>query len=244
MNDQVQKTNLMTPAIDRLNAPSRTGAAGLEDTFQQMLSAMMMQSFAPGMGEDSNAGGLPMAAMMMALLEKMISEQAAVAEPQSETLQNGQVGMGDPNVGGGILPGYPGATRPISTAEPSGMPVSGRISQGSHAGHVALDIAVPTGTPIRSTMDGRVVYAGWNNEGYGNLVIVENGPYRTYYAHLSEVPVVVGQDISYGSVIGLSGSTGNSTGPHLHYEVRRNMVHIDPTQTTQDPDVGGGNLYA
>jgi len=85
---------------------------------------------------------------------------------------------------------------------------------------------------VKSTMAGKVVYAGWNDEGYGNLVIVENGPYRTYYAHLSSIPVQVGDQVSAGSTIGLSGNTGNSTGPHLHYEIRYNMQCIDPTNLT------------
>ena len=116
-----------------------------------------------------------------------------------------------------------------SHAEPSGRPVEGRITQEPHAGHMAFDIAVPVGTPIKTTMDGTVVHAGWNNQGYGNLVIVENGPYRTYYAHLSSIPVSVGDQVSAGSIIGLSGNTGNSTGPHLHYEIRKDKAAINPT---------------
>ena len=81
-------------------------------------------------------------------------------------------------------------------------------------------------------MDGKVIYAGWNNEGYGNLVIVENGRYKTYYAHLSEFKVGVGDTIKANTVVGLSGNTGNSTGPHLHYEVRRDGVPIDPSNFT------------
>jgi murein DD-endopeptidase MepM/ murein hydrolase activator NlpD len=81
-------------------------------------------------------------------------------------------------------------------------------------------------------MDGRVILAGWNNQGYGNLVIVENGEYRTYYAHLSSIPVSVGDEVKAGTVIGLSGSTGNSTGPHLHYEIRKNKVPTDPAPVT------------
>jgi murein DD-endopeptidase MepM/ murein hydrolase activator NlpD len=111
---------------------------------------------------------------------------------------------------------------------PDGLPVAGRISQSFHPGHRAIDIAVPVGTPVRSTMGGRVVRAGWNTEGYGNLVIVENGSYRTYYAHLDSIPVAVGQAVSAGDVIGLSGNTGNSTGPHVHYEVRVNGAAVEP----------------
>jgi len=111
---------------------------------------------------------------------------------------------------------------------PRGLPAEGPISQDFHEGHKALDIATPVGTPIQATMDGQVVYSGWNNEGYGNLVIVENGPYKTYFAHLDSIPVQNGQTVRAGEVVGLSGSTGNSTGPHLHYEVRLNGEQVLP----------------
>ncbi len=120
----------------------------------------------------------------------------------------------------------------VSSPTPHGLPLQGRLTQGAHPGHTALDLAVPQGTPVQSTMDGRVVFAGWNAQGYGNLVIVENGPYRTYYAHLSQIPVAPGQQVQAGQVVGLSGNTGNSTGPHLHYEVRLNGRPIDPTSFT------------
>ena len=116
---------------------------------------------------------------------------------------------------------------------PRGRPVQdGRLTQEFHPGHNGLDIGVVVGTPVHTTMNGKVVYAGWNNEGYGNLVIVQNGAYRTYYAHLSKIPVEVGQEVSSGMVVGLSGITGNSTGPHLHYEVRKDGKVIDPTSFT------------
>jgi murein DD-endopeptidase MepM/ murein hydrolase activator NlpD len=111
---------------------------------------------------------------------------------------------------------------------PTGLPTTGPISQGYHTGHSAIDVAVPVGTPIHSTMPGKVAYAGWNTEGYGNLVIVENGAYRTYYAHLQSIPVTVGQTVAAGEVVGLSGNTGHSTGPHLHYEVRVDGRQVPP----------------
>lgn len=114
---------------------------------------------------------------------------------------------------------------------PQGSPVNGVLTQTSREGHIALDFGVPVGTSIKSTMDGKVTFAGWNTEGYGNLVIVENGEYQTYYAHLSAIPVTVGQNVSSSEIIGISGNTGNSTGPHLHYEVRKNGVAIDPRAT-------------
>ena len=117
---------------------------------------------------------------------------------------------------------------PMQTPTPTGLPVTGPISQGYQAGHSAIDIAVPLGTPVHATMSGTVTYAGWNNEGYGNLVIVKNGAYSTYYAHLEEIPVSTGQNVEAGTVIGLSGSTGHSTGPHVHYEVRLNGDPVPP----------------
>jgi murein DD-endopeptidase MepM/ murein hydrolase activator NlpD len=121
-----------------------------------------------------------------------------------------------------------GPTGGAPTAVPHGLPANGPISQGYHDGHHALDIAVPEGTPIKATMDGRVVFSGWSEEGYGNLVILENGPYRAYYAHLSQLPLAVGDSVTAGAVIGYSGNTGHSTGPHLHYEVRLNGAPLPP----------------
>ncbi|EKD87671.1 MAG: peptidase, M23/M37 family protein [uncultured bacterium] len=116
----------------------------------------------------------------------------------------------------------------INASSPEGAPVNGALTQTSHEGHVALDFGIPIGTDVKTTMEGKITFAGWNNEGYGNLVIVENGAYKTYYAHLSNIPVNVGQSVKTGDVIGLSGNTGNSTGPHLHYEIRKNGIAINP----------------
>jgi murein DD-endopeptidase MepM/ murein hydrolase activator NlpD len=77
-------------------------------------------------------------------------------------------------------------------------------------------------------MAGVVRYAGWSPVGYGYLVIVENGDYQTYYAHLSSIGVQVGQQVGAGQEIAKSGNTGNSTGPHLHYEVRVRGRPVDP----------------
>lgn len=108
------------------------------------------------------------------------------------------------------------------------LPVQGNVTQGFHSCHIGIDTCAPIGTPVHATMDGLVAHAGWNNAGYGNLVVVQNGEYSLYYAHLSEILVNVGQKVSTGMTIGYSGSTGNSTGPHLHYEVRINNIPVDP----------------
>ena len=74
----------------------------------------------------------------------------------------------------------------------------------------------------------KVIFAGWRTDGYGNLIILQSGMFITYYAHLTDFNVVAGQIVGRGSVIGFSGSTGNSTGPHVHYEIRINDSEVDP----------------
>lgn len=108
-------------------------------------------------------------------------------------------------------------------------PVSGWLSQGYHARHRALDIATPSGTVVTAADHGEVIRAGWNFQGYGNLVIVDhNNDFLTLYAHLSEIAVEVGQVVAAGELIGEVGSTGNSTGPHLHFEIRDYGQLVDP----------------
>lgn len=86
--------------------------------------------------------------------------------------------------------------------------------------HKGLDIAVPEGTEVHSAQDGVVIYTGYEEEGYGYYVVVENDDgYKSLYAHLSEIKSSVGDEVKSGEVIALSGNTGGSTGPHLHLEV-------------------------
>ena len=89
------------------------------------------------------------------------------------------------------------------------------------SGHLALDIASNMGSPVFASDSGLVVYAGWNNTGYGNMVMIDHGNgYQTLYAHMSQASVSSGSSVYQGSAIGSSGSSGNSTGPHLHFETR------------------------
>ncbi len=94
--------------------------------------------------------------------------------------------------------------------------------------HSGVDIGNPTGTPIYAADDGTVVFAGWYG-GYGNLVrVVHTSTMQTYYAHMSSINVKAGQAVKKGEVLGAVGSTGNSTGPHLHFEVRINGGTVNP----------------
>ena len=96
--------------------------------------------------------------------------------------------------------------------------------------HMGIDYAAPIGTPIFSVADGKVVHLGYSGA-FGNLIILEHpGDYHTYYAHLSNynVELQVGNEVRRGLEIGYVGSTGRSTGPHLHFELRKNGIYVDP----------------
>lgn len=118
------------------------------------------------------------------------------------------------------------------------MPAQGRLSSsfgyrthpvlGFRRLHKGMDIAAPTGTPIRAATDGTVQFAG-RNGGYGNYVrISHSGGYQTAYGHMSRISVRSGTRVTRGQVIGAVGSTGMSTGPHLHYELWKNGQAINP----------------
>lgn len=97
--------------------------------------------------------------------------------------------------------------------------------------HKGVDLAAPSGTPIRSVADGVIIQAGWAG-GHGKHVEIRHeGGYATGYSHLSTIGVKVGQNVRQGSTIGRVGSTGMSTGPHLHYEFKVNGVHKDPMKS-------------
>lgn len=145
---------------------------------------------------------------------------------------------------GGVKPLRPTASRGASInfnikAPTGALPATGiflmpldrsHITQGYWDAHKAIDYSSRTGAPIKTLDHGTVAYAtyGWNY-GYGNMVVVDHGNgYTSLYAHLSTVYVRQGQAVRQGEVLGTLGSTGNSTGPHLHLELRLHGVHVNP----------------
>lgn len=113
-------------------------------------------------------------------------------------------------------------TRPVSGT------ITSRYGSRSRGFHTGMDIATASGTPITSIASGTVTYSGWKGS-YGNLVIIDHGNgVQSYYAHCSALYVSVGQNVSGGSQIAAVGSTGNSTGPHLHLEIRVNGATVNP----------------
>lgn len=95
--------------------------------------------------------------------------------------------------------------------------------------HAGLDFAAPIGTPVYATADGTVTEADFNEGGYGNHVVINHGyGYETLYGHMVRIKTRKGKKVKRGEVIGYVGSTGKSTGPHCHYEVRKNGTPVDP----------------
>lgn len=148
-------------------------------------------------------------------VEREIKEETILSEPVTRIVARGT------------------AKRPTTVASGAfGTPTRGRLTSGFGPRwgtmHNGIDVAGPTGTPVNAADGGSVEFAGYRGS-YGNLVIInhENG-YQTYYAHLNSINVSRGTRVQKGTRIGAMGSTGRSTGPHLHFEVRRNGQPVNP----------------
>ena len=165
-------------------------------------------------------------------------------------------------VAGTVAPATSAIAAPAATAAPAPTPVAatpaadtvkmslptrypldakGFVTRGVGSGqeygatHPGLDIAVPEGTEVRAAGGGLVVEVNENPE-YGRMVrLAHPQGYETLYGHLSQINVRQGDRISIGTVLGLSGNTGHSTAPHLHFEVRRNNATVDPMTLIQQP---------
>jgi murein DD-endopeptidase MepM/ murein hydrolase activator NlpD len=143
---------------------------------------------------------------------------------------------GDQSGAGGTIsfaPGEPGSCGQV--ANPGGFgswtrPLSGYSwVRGFTSFHTGVDLSAPIGTPVLAALGGTVIFRGWNSFGYGYAVVLAHGPFTTVYGHLSEIYVGCGQSVSPGSVIAGTGNSGNSSGPHLHFEIRFNDIPSDPT---------------
>ena len=118
---------------------------------------------------------------------------------------------------------------PVRFLRPVRGPLTSGFGERWGRQHQGLDFGASTGTPVGAAGRGTVVAAGWNSGGYGNLIVIQHRlGFQTWYAHLSAVHVTTGQSVGGGTRIGSVGSTGHSTGPHLHFEVRHNGTPVDP----------------
>lgn len=140
---------------------------------------------------------------------------------------------GDPNTVS-FDPGSPGScgAQPIGGASGWARPMSNyTITRGYTDYHPGIDLAANPGTPVYAANSGRVIFAGWSNWGYGNAIVISHGPFQTLYGHLSSVNVRCGDNVVAGQSIGGVGSTGNSSGPHLHFELMYNGIRGNPAAT-------------
>lgn len=136
-----------------------------------------------------------------------------------------------------VLRGTKERPRTVATGvfeKPSRGSVSSRFGPRWSSQHTGIDIAVPKGTPNKAADGGTVTFAGWDGN-YGKLIIINHGNgLTTYYAHNDTIKVEKDQKVAKGDVIGTAGTTGNVTGPHLHFEVRKNGTPVDPSEYVPD----------
>ena len=160
-------------------------------------------------------------------LEQQLAKRRTSLEQLKQTMRDQQTALAP--AAGGLSLGGPSITIP------SLWPARGDVSSpyglrwGGSDFHPGIDIANDMGTPIVATADGTVTTAGWNAGGYGNMVDIDHGNgIMTRYGHAMQVVVVPGQHVRRGQIIAYMGSTGFSTGPHVHYEVRVNGTPVNP----------------
>jgi len=144
------------------------------------------------------------------------------------TIARGQAGVGAALGPGGCTGDYSGGA--VGTGGFIWPTANHYISGNNYwSGHLAIDLAAGLGTPIWAADSGVIVFAGWSTVGYGYMVMLDHGNgWQTLYGHLSQVNVACGQSVGQGQRIGLAGSTGNSTGPHLHFETRFEGGFVNP----------------
>ena len=133
-----------------------------------------------------------------------------------------------------FAPGQPGSCGRVQNSSGSFWtnPMSSyTFTQGFSVYHSGIDLAGVVGAPVRAANGGVVIFSGWNSFGYGYTVVLSHGPFTTVYGHLSRIDVRCRQSVGAGQVIGALGNSGNSTGPHLHFEIRYLDTPQNPAAT-------------
>lgn len=157
--------------------------------------------------------------------EEVKVDSIQVAEDNIQTVVTKMVNAVEAEKSVAVVNGTRLAVTPLDGTITSRFGVVSRIRSGAHTG---VDIARPVGTDIKAAGDGIVTFTAYSGS-YGNLVKIDNGNgVETWYGHCSKIYTKVGQKVSAGDVIAAVGSTGNSTGPHLHFEIRINGTAINP----------------
>jgi murein DD-endopeptidase MepM/ murein hydrolase activator NlpD len=206
----------------------------------------------PSPDSDPKATAKQVETVFMGELVKIMMEQTSFAKDKtisaympyitseiSKSLSERGIGIGDFVTKNIELNESPAPKGPMNKAEDKlQIPANGRITSkygmrsdpidGRLRRHDGIDIAMPEGTPVKPVAAGRVVFSG-DSSGYGNLVIIDHGEGLTsMYAHNSKNLVKSGEVIDKNRIIALSGSTGRSAGPHLHFELRKDGIPVDP----------------
>jgi murein DD-endopeptidase MepM/ murein hydrolase activator NlpD len=213
---------------------AREQLGALADERQQLLTFAQAQRnvVAQQVYELENLTAAEEARLQALIVEKqredaLAVERAKLAACQARRAAAAAAGLPQPKcipgLGGPVLFAWP-VRGPITS--PFGMRVD--PVTGNYQLHSGIDIGADYGVPITASADGSVIYAGWYG-GYGNAIIIDHGGgWSTLYAHCSAMYVSVNQPVRQGQVIGAVGATGWATGPHLHFEIRRNGVPLDP----------------
>lgn len=201
---KVSQTNEQLASLQLL-ADEFTTAYGVR---KQLAGSLDLVGEAPG--EDS----------LVPTMGETLAEYSYLRTTNLARRQSNIFSRGDVNV----LPGI----WPVNGRLMGGYGVRSDPFSGEGSMHTGVDISAPTGTPVHAAADGIVLHAGWNG-GYGRCVIIDHGNnYQTWYAHLSRMDVIEGEEIRQGEVLGAVGTTGRSTGSHLHYEVRIGSTPVNP----------------
>jgi murein DD-endopeptidase MepM/ murein hydrolase activator NlpD len=218
-------------APDKASSPEEVGKQA-----EAMFARLLMKEVRKAMPEDGLLGGKA-AAMWQDLFDEAVADQIA---------EGGHLGLADQiteMLGGAPrsqvhVPDLRAMPRRHANPDVHGTPTEGRITSrfghrsdpfhGRQKFHSGLDIGAPKGTPFRAMRAGTVTFAG-DRGSYGKLVVVDHGDgVETRYAHADGIEVQVGQQVGQGEALGTVGASGRATGPHLHFEVRRNGRPLDP----------------
>jgi murein DD-endopeptidase MepM/ murein hydrolase activator NlpD len=245
LSGQANATELSRQLPRNVETPTNTRAAAIVDGFDRVdamqtamadrLSAMTRQRYNERAAELRSPGFDPARFAETGVVGPYEPVDAGDdADPRFRQLFTTWRALDQLETGAASIP----SARPIVTSAnfTSGYGVRSDPFRGSAAMHAGIDLAGPMGTPVYATADGIVGRSEWNNGGYGNLVELNHGTgIQTRYGHLSQRVVQPGQRVRRGQLIGLMGSTGRSTGSHLHYEVRIDGRAVNPIPFMQQP---------
>jgi len=216
----------LTTALDRVEARQTAALDTLEERFDSKAKRIRSVLTDLGMDGKKQNGGGPAAAVGGPFVPLTLRKDAGAFERQLYRIHVARANVDRLTRTLGAVPVRKPIMGEIDLS--SGFGVRSDPFLGRPAMHTGLDFRSSTGDPVRATANGTVESAGWSG-GYGKMVEIDHGNgFATRYGHMSEIDVKVGQQIKIGQIIGRVGSTGRSTGPHLHYETRIDGDAVDP----------------